>query len=72
MSVKDEIVDSERSKLGAIIGDQVKTGINASFMPGVKIGPNSWIGPNVMVHRDVSSKSFLRSKQKNEQKEKKT
>ena len=63
MSVKDEIVDSERSKLGAIIGDQVKTGINALLMPGVKIGPKSWIGPNVVVDEDVSSNEFLRLKQ---------
>ncbi|MCK4952369.1 NTP transferase domain-containing protein [Candidatus Bathyarchaeota archaeon] len=63
MSVKDEIVDSERSKLGVIIGDQVKTGINALLMPGVKIGSKSWIGPNVVVDEDVSSNDFLLLKQ---------
>ncbi len=53
MMVKDKVVDSGRKKLGAILGDNVKTGINALLMPGVKIGNNSWVGPNLVVHRDL-------------------
>jgi bifunctional UDP-N-acetylglucosamine pyrophosphorylase/glucosamine-1-phosphate N-acetyltransferase len=53
MMVKDKVVDSGRRKLGAILGDNVKTGINALFMPGVKVGVNSWVGPNFMVERDL-------------------
>ena len=53
MKVKDEVVDSERRKLGAILGDNVKTGIGTLLMPGIKVGCNSWIGPNVVVYRDV-------------------
>ena len=37
--IKDAMIDSGRRKLGSIIGDSVKTGINSSFSPGVKVGP---------------------------------
>lgn len=39
--IKNQKIDSGRRKLGAIIGDSVKTGINSSFSPGVKVGHNS-------------------------------
>jgi len=69
MMIKDEVVDTERTKLGVILGDRVKTGINALFMPGVKVGNDSWIGPNVIAYRDVPPNSVLLLKQKAEQKE---
>jgi UDP-N-acetylglucosamine diphosphorylase / glucose-1-phosphate thymidylyltransferase / UDP-N-acetylgalactosamine diphosphorylase / glucosamine-1-phosphate N-acetyltransferase / galactosamine-1-phosphate N-acetyltransferase len=53
MLVKDKVVDSGRRKLGAILGDNVKTGINALLMPGVKVGNDCWVGPNFMVERDL-------------------
>jgi bifunctional UDP-N-acetylglucosamine pyrophosphorylase/glucosamine-1-phosphate N-acetyltransferase len=62
-TVKDKVVDSGRRKLGAIMGDNVKTGINALFMPGVKVGNGSWVGPNVMVQRDLPPKSVVLLKQ---------
>jgi acetyltransferase-like isoleucine patch superfamily enzyme len=63
MVVKDKAVDSERTKLGAVLGDNVKTGINTLFMPGVKVGNDSWIGPNVIVSRDLPPKSITLLKQ---------
>jgi bifunctional UDP-N-acetylglucosamine pyrophosphorylase/glucosamine-1-phosphate N-acetyltransferase len=63
MVVKDNVVDSGRTKLGAVLGDGVKAGINALFMPGVKVGCNSWIGPNVVVHRDVTADTVVLLKQ---------
>jgi bifunctional UDP-N-acetylglucosamine pyrophosphorylase/glucosamine-1-phosphate N-acetyltransferase len=63
MMVKDKLVDSGRTKLGAVLGDNVKTGINALFMPGVKVGNNCWIGPNVVVYRDVPPNTALFLKQ---------
>jgi UDP-N-acetylglucosamine diphosphorylase/glucosamine-1-phosphate N-acetyltransferase len=55
MMVKDELVDTGRTKMGVVMGDNVKTGIGVRLMPGVKIGCNSWIGPNYVVRRDVPS-----------------
>ncbi|MFQ6065121.1 MAG: bifunctional sugar-1-phosphate nucleotidylyltransferase/acetyltransferase [Candidatus Bathyarchaeia archaeon] len=69
MMVKDEVVDSERRKLGVILGDCVKTGISSLLMPGVKIGQNSWIGPNLVASRDIPSNTFLLLKQEIEQRE---
>jgi bifunctional UDP-N-acetylglucosamine pyrophosphorylase/glucosamine-1-phosphate N-acetyltransferase len=69
MMIKGEVVDSNKEKLGTIMGDDVRTGINASIMPGVKIGPRSWIGPNIVVYKDVSPESFLFLKQKIEKKD---
>jgi UDP-N-acetylglucosamine diphosphorylase/glucosamine-1-phosphate N-acetyltransferase len=63
MVVKDMVVDSGRTKLGAVLGDNVKAGINALFMPGIKVGCNSWIGPNVVVHRDVAGDAVVLLKQ---------
>jgi bifunctional UDP-N-acetylglucosamine pyrophosphorylase/glucosamine-1-phosphate N-acetyltransferase len=53
ITVKGVKVSSGLRKLGAIIGDEVKTAINVSIMPGVKIGPRSWIGPVIAVSRDI-------------------
>jgi UDP-N-acetylglucosamine diphosphorylase/glucosamine-1-phosphate N-acetyltransferase len=66
MIVKGKVVDTERRKLGAILGDKVKTGINALLMPGVKIGTNSWIGANFTVHKDVPGNTIVSLKQEEE------
>src|SRR4029077_18275173 len=58
--VKGRLVDSGQRKLGAIFGDGVKTGINVSIFPGVKIGAEAWIGPGAIVRADVPSRSRLR------------
>jgi len=63
MIVKDKLVDSCRRKLGAVVGDNVKTGINTLLMPGVKVGNNCWIGPNVIVQRDIPANTALFLKQ---------
>ncbi len=59
--VRNQAVTTKRRKLGAIIGENVKTGINVSVLPGVKIGPRAWIGPGVVVTRDVPAGSRIRS-----------
>jgi UDP-N-acetylglucosamine diphosphorylase/glucosamine-1-phosphate N-acetyltransferase len=41
-------IDTRRRKLGAIIGDQVETGINASINVGCMIGNNTFIGPGAL------------------------
>ena len=56
-------IDSGRRKLGAIIGDSVKTGINSSFSPGVKVGHNSTIGSGVLLYEDLPSDTRVLEKQ---------
>jgi len=59
MEIKGEIIDTGRKKLGVIMGDKVMTGVGALFMPGVRVGPNSWIGPNIVVYEDVPPDTIL-------------
>jgi UDP-N-acetylglucosamine diphosphorylase/glucosamine-1-phosphate N-acetyltransferase len=71
MMVKDKLVDTGRRKLGAVLGDNVKTGIKSLFMPGVKVGTNTWVGPNFMVERDLPANTMAFLKQNSEIKDKK-
>ena len=63
MMVKDQVVSTGRRKLGAVLGDNVKTGIKSLLMPGVKLGVNSWVGPNFMVERDLPANTMAFLKQ---------
>jgi len=61
VTIKGKRIDSGRRKLGAFIGYNVKTGINVSIYPGVKIGSDSWIEAEVLVKRNVEKGSFVRN-----------
>ncbi len=54
VNIKGKLVDSKRRKLGAIVGPNVKTGINVSIMTGKIVGENSKIGAQTMVIEDVA------------------
>ena len=53
VSIKGQLVDSRRRKLGTIIGPNVKTGINVSIMTGKIISENSRIGAHTIVSEDI-------------------
>jgi UDP-N-acetylglucosamine diphosphorylase / glucose-1-phosphate thymidylyltransferase / UDP-N-acetylgalactosamine diphosphorylase / glucosamine-1-phosphate N-acetyltransferase / galactosamine-1-phosphate N-acetyltransferase len=53
--VRGTMVSSGRRKLGVILGDDVRTGINVSIFPGVKIGRGSWLGPGAIVEKDLAT-----------------
>ena len=57
-------IDTKTNKLGAIIGNNVRVGINASLMPGIKIGSGSFIGAGIVVPEDVAENSFVRGEWK--------
>lgn len=65
-TVKDKRIDTGRHKLGAIIGDNVSTGIGTLMMPGVMLYPNSAIGAGVVVYRDVPENKLILLKQEYE------
>lgn len=50
---KGQLIETGRKKLGVICGDNVNVGCNANLEPGVRIGANCIIGPNVVVSEDV-------------------
>jgi UDP-N-acetylglucosamine diphosphorylase / glucose-1-phosphate thymidylyltransferase / UDP-N-acetylgalactosamine diphosphorylase / glucosamine-1-phosphate N-acetyltransferase / galactosamine-1-phosphate N-acetyltransferase len=60
--VSNEKIDTKRKKLGSIIGNKVKIGVNCSIMPGVKIGENCVIGSASLVDRDIPDNSFYKQK----------
>ncbi len=57
--IGNEAIDTGRDKLGAIIGDNCKTGINASVMPGIKIGPNSIVGSHACLTKDLGPEKMI-------------
>ncbi|MBA7466283.1 MAG: NTP transferase domain-containing protein [Dehalococcoidia bacterium] len=54
-----EGIDTGRRKLGAIIGDMVETGINASINVGSMIGNHTLIGPGAVASGVISPESRI-------------
>ena len=52
-------INTQRRKLGAIIGDRVETGINASINVGSIIGNNTHIGPGAIASGAISPGSRI-------------
>ncbi|OGE32677.1 hypothetical protein A3C59_03740 [Candidatus Daviesbacteria bacterium RIFCSPHIGHO2_02_FULL_36_13] len=61
-----EDLDSGRHKLGLTAGKGSRVGVNASTMPGVKIGSNSLVGPGVTLYDDVPDNKKILVKQEYE------
>jgi bifunctional UDP-N-acetylglucosamine pyrophosphorylase/glucosamine-1-phosphate N-acetyltransferase len=53
IEVKGTLRDSGRRKFGCLMGDNVKTGINVSIMPGRSIYPNAVIEPMTTVRNTI-------------------
>jgi len=51
--IKEEKIKTGLNSLGCIMGENTKTGIRCSFMPGVLIGSNCNIGPNSIVFKNI-------------------
>jgi len=56
---KGKKIDSGRRKLGAIIGSNVNTGINASINAGTILGNDIKVGPNALVSGTYESRSTI-------------
>ena len=63
VTVKGERVSSGRRKLGAIIGDNVKTGIGTSLSPGVTLHQGARTGLGVIVDTDIEANKLVIAKQ---------
>lgn len=57
--VGDRLIDTGLDKLGVIMGENSKVGINSCLMPGVKIGPNSMVGPGAVLFKDIEPNKML-------------
>lgn len=52
--IKGKMVDTQRRKLGCILGDGVKLGVNTSVYPGRKIWPHLTTRPGQIVDKDLT------------------
>lgn len=52
-------IDSARNKLGVIMAENSKIGVNSTLSPGVKVGPNSIVGPNVFLRNDLEPSKII-------------
>ena len=59
MKVLNQKISTNRRKLGIFTGEKVKTGINASLMPGIKLFPKSIVGAHVLVQKDLAEHMML-------------
>lgn len=64
VTVKGERFNSKRRKLGAIIGDDVKTGIGTLISPGIVMHQGARTGIGVIVNRDIEPNKLVISSQK--------
>ncbi|MEA3559771.1 MAG: bifunctional sugar-1-phosphate nucleotidylyltransferase/acetyltransferase [Candidatus Thermoplasmatota archaeon] len=59
VTIKGQRVDSGRRKLGVMIGDNVKTGINATLDPGTIIYSGAMIGPGARASGTIGKDSRI-------------
>ncbi len=57
--VRGERIETNRRKLGVIMGDNVKTGINSIINTGTVIGENSAIGPGAIASGAIGPNSII-------------
>ena len=55
VKVGDSLLDTGYDKLGAIMGRGCRIGVNASLMPGVRVGPDSFVGPQICLREDLGA-----------------
>ena len=62
VATNGKVVDTKLTRFGCIMGDDAKTGVNSSIMPGVIIGNGAVIGPHSIAMENVPDKAVLFSK----------
>lgn len=53
IEIKNKLIKSGRRKFGCLMGDNVKTGINVSIMPGRAIYPNAYVEAGSIVRNTI-------------------
>ncbi len=62
MNVKGQKFSTQTNKLGVVIGEGCRVGINVSTMPGIKIGGDSFIAGGLIIAEDIPEGSFVKGK----------
>jgi UDP-N-acetylglucosamine diphosphorylase / glucose-1-phosphate thymidylyltransferase / UDP-N-acetylgalactosamine diphosphorylase / glucosamine-1-phosphate N-acetyltransferase / galactosamine-1-phosphate N-acetyltransferase len=63
VEIKNTKTNSQRNKLGSIIGSGTRIGVNVSTNPGIKIGKNCFIGSQILLHKNVNNNQYVCVKQ---------
>lgn len=56
--INKEKIETGKNKLGAMIGQNVRIGVNSSIMPGIKIGRDCFVGAGVILKEDLSDGKY--------------
>ena len=59
IEVGGSLVDTGCAKIGAIVGRGCRIGVNASLMPGIRVGPNSLVGPQICLRNDLGANKMI-------------
>ena len=59
LKVNGRKIDSGREKLGVIMAEDCKTGVNSCLSPGVRVGPHSIVGPGVCLYSDLEPNKII-------------
>jgi len=60
--VKNKKIETGLKRFGCAMGNNTKTGINCSFMPGVLIGSDCFIGPSSVVFENIENNKLFYTK----------
>lgn len=61
MNIRGKNINSGRKKLGAVVGDNAKLGVNVTIMPGKKIWSDIMIPSNAIIARDVEKQPSMKN-----------
>jgi len=62
MNVKGEKMGTGSNKFGLVCGENIRVGINTSFMPGVTIGSDTIIGAGLSIGQDIEAGKFVKGR----------
>jgi bifunctional UDP-N-acetylglucosamine pyrophosphorylase/glucosamine-1-phosphate N-acetyltransferase len=65
INIRGKKSESGLDKFGVIMGSNCRTGINSCTMPGIRVGPNSIIGPSVTLFTDLEPNKIILLNEKN-------
>jgi len=61
--IKNKKINTNRRFLGCFVGNNCSMGIGSVVMPGRKIGNNVFIGPNIILEKNIASHQKIILKQ---------
>lgn len=57
-----EIGQSKRNKLGPVLGDHIRVGVQTCLMPGIRVGSNTMITSGLVIAEDIEAGKYVTGK----------